>query len=158
MSKLQTDETILGLAASVTCRAHELIQDGWVKGRMSSGAGGAEKFCIHGAINLAMEEVFGRRDISQNIQRNVEDIAVAFICDEAFGRTKGHWSGGIPAAVFNDAAARRHDEVLGVLDRAGQRLWAITMDTDSTEKIVYPTQWAGVEETEAQQYLYASLA
>ncbi len=156
MSKLKADEAILGLAASVTDRACELITDGWTKGRMRSGAGGVESFCIHGAIELAMEEVFGQRNVRSDVQRDVEDVACAFICDEAFtpggGKKVGHW-----AAGYNDAADRRHDEVTGVLDRAANRLWGLAVpDESSTESFTY-SKYAEVDEEQAKQFLYASL-
>lgn len=154
--KLTADETVLGLAAAVTSRACELIQDGWTKGKMRGGAGGVENFCIHGAIELAMEETFQARNLKQLVQRDVEDVAVAFICDEAFGKMQGH-SGGIPAAAFNDAAARKHAEVTGVLDRAAERLWSLAVDSDT--ELESQLSWTQCEENEeqAKQYLYASL-
>lgn len=157
MPKLTADETVLGLAAAVTTRACELITDGWTKGKMRGGAGGVENFCIHGAVELAMHEVFATRNLKQLVQRDVEDVAVAFICDEAFGSMKGH-SGGIPAAQFNDAGKRRHEEVTGVMERASERLWGLAVPSDetSTEAFTY-SKWADVDEEQAKQYLYASL-
>lgn len=153
--KLTADETVLGLAASVTSRACELIQDGWVKGAMRNGAGGVENFCIHGAIELAMEEVFQARNLKQLVQQDVEDVAVAFICDEAFGKMQSR-SGGIPAARFNDAAERKHSEVTGVLDRAAERLWALAVDSQAECDFTW-SQYADVNEEQAKQYLHASL-
>lgn len=157
MTKLTATDTILGLAAAVCDRATELITDGWTKGRMRSGEGGVQSFCIHGAIELAMEETFGRRDLTQEVQRDVEQVAVAFICDEAFGSIRGK-EAGIPAAAFNDASQRRHDEVVGVMSRATSRLWGVTFDTNYTlEKPFEFSQWADVEEAQAQQFLHATL-
>ncbi len=154
---LTADDTVLGLAAAVTSRATELITDGWTKGAMHRSKGGAPvSFCIHGALNLAMEEVFGQRDLGQTVQRDVEQVAVAFICSEAFG-SMGH-AGGIPAASFNDASVRRHQEVIDVMARATQRLWSVTFDTEVTKEQFEFSQWANVEEAQASQYLNATLA
>jgi hypothetical protein len=155
MKKLDNDDTVLGLAAAVTSRSCELITDGWTKGKMTGGTGGAAEFCIHGAINLAMEEIFGSQ--KTQVQQSVEDIAVAFICDEAFGKMHSR-SGGIPAAAFNDAAARKHQEVLGVLGRAADRLWDLALGEETVSDYT-PSQWCEteVDAEEAKQYLYASL-
>jgi hypothetical protein len=156
-NKLTADDTVLGLAAAVCERATELITDGWTKGRMRSGEGGVQSFCIHGAIELAMEETFGVRNLDQTVQRDVEYLAVAFICDEAFGTIRGK-SSGIPAASFNDASQRKHQEVIDVMGRATTRLWGVTFDTAVTpDKPFEFSQWADVEEAQAKQYLYATL-
>lgn len=158
MSKLTADDTVLGLAAAVTDRTCELITDGWTKGSMRRMKGGAPvSFCIHGAIELAMEETFGQRDLRQDIQKDVEQVAVAFICDEAFGSMK-RATGGIPAASFNDASQRKHQEVIDVLERATKRLWGVTFDTIDAETPFEYSQWAEVDEAQASQYLHASLA
>lgn len=161
MSKLNTDEAVLGLAASVATRACELIRDGWTKGKMHTLAGGApDSFCIHGALDLALEEVFGdKRFVSKlGVRQDVEDVAVAFICDEAFGRMHSR-SGGIPAASYNDASERKHGEVVGVMSRAADRLWDIVMDQASSGEEWRPTAWAEADTNseEAKQFLYAPL-
>jgi len=116
-----------------------------------------QSFCIHGAIELSMEETFGQRDLRQDVQRDVEQVAVAFICDEAFGSIKGSGAG-IPAAAFNDAAERRHQEVIDVMERATSRLWSIALDPELSERPFEYSQWADVDEAQATQYLHASLA
>lgn len=153
MTKLKADEAVLGLAASVTDRACELIMDGWTKGKMRSGAGGVENFCIHGALDLAMEEMFGVKNRRSDVQQDVESVATAFICDEALGGNGiKHW-----AAGFNDASERKHDEVTGALDRAANRLWALAVpDESSTETFTY-SKYADLDEETAQQFLNASL-
>lgn len=157
MTNLTADDTVLGLAAAVCDRATELITDGWTKGAMSRSRGGAPvSFCIHGAIELAMEETFGSRDHRVGIQQDVEQVAVAFICDEAFGTMK-RASAGIPAASFNDASERKHQEVIDVMTRATSRLWGVTFDTEAMEQPFQFSQWANVEEAQAKQYLYATL-
>lgn len=155
MSKLKVDEAVLGLAASVTGRACELITDGWIKGSMRGGSGGVENFCIHGAIELAMEEVFTVRNMKIGVQQDVEQVAVAFICDEAFGQMR---AGSIPAASFNDAGARTHDEVTGVLERASERLWNLAVGSDMDEHVEFEySKWADVDEETAKTFLHASL-
>lgn len=153
MSKLTADEALCGLAASVTGRACELIMDGWTKGRMSAGFDKVEQFCIHGALDLAMEEIFGTRSKRSEVVKAVETLATAFICDEAFGGTKTRFW----AAGYNDAAERRHDEVTGVLDRASNRLWALAVPNDDAEYKFEYSQYADVEPAQAQQMLYATL-
>ncbi len=155
-TKLTADDTILGLAASVCSRATELITEGWTKGKMRSGAGGVQSFCIHGAIELAMEEIFGARDHRQEVQRDVEQVAVAFVCDEAFGEIRGR-AGGIPAAAFNDSSTRRHQEVIDVMSRATDRLWGVAFDVETTREPYQFSKWANVEETQAQQYMHQTL-
>lgn len=156
--KLKDDETVIALAAAVCGRATELITDGWTKGSMRNGAGGAENFCIHGAVELALDEVFGTD--RKTIRQDVNEVAVAFICDEAFGKMQNH-SGGIPAAAFNDAAQRKHEEVVGVMNRAHVRLWDLTVERDSIgqDGNWTPSKWAEVDtqSEEAQAFLHASL-
>lgn len=157
MSKLTVDDVVLGLAAAVTNRACELITDGWTKGAMMRKAGGAPvSFCIHGALELAMEETFGYRDLRQDVQRDVEQVAVSFICDEAFGG-RNQFVNGIPAAQYNDASERKHSEVIGVMERATKRLWDISFDTTTSGHGFEYSKWASVDESVASQYLNASL-
>jgi hypothetical protein len=160
--KMTVDDAMISLAASVVERTHELIADGWVKGRMSDSVDGVPTaFCIHGALNLAMEEVFG------NARGNevVEVLAVAFICDEAKTQYnfQGSWKqGGIPAASFNDNAATKHEDVLSVLKSASKRLWEVGLDFAGAPSTGdwKPSKWAEVDtqSEEAQQFLYATLA
>ena len=152
---LTADETVLGLAAAVTSRACELITDGWTKGSMMKKVGGAPvSFCIHGALDLALEEILGENR-NDSFRRDVEQVAVAFICDQAFGSIK-RATAGIPAATYNDAAHRKHQEVIDVMELATQRLWSVTFDTEG-DTFEF-SQWANVDEGTASQYLHASLA
>ena len=158
--KLKSDEAVLALAAAVTDRACELLTDGWSKGAMHRDSGGAQvSFCIHGALNLALDEVFGegRR---LNVRQDVEDVSVAFICDEAFGKMHSH-SGGIPGAAYNDAGQRKHDEVVGVMTRAKTRLWDLTVERDTwqSDDAWVPSKWADVDTNseQAQQFMHESL-
>lgn len=160
--KMTVDDALINLAASVVDRTRELIADGWVKGKMSESVDGVPTaFCIHGALNLAMEEVFGHASGNAT----VEVLAVAFICDEAKSQYnfQGSWKqGGIPAASFNDNAATKHEDVLNVLGAASQRLWEVGLDFAAAPSTSdwKPSKWADVDvqSEDAQQFLYATLA
>lgn len=171
--KLTVDDTVLGLAASVAGRACELLTDGWTKGKLYGGAGGVQEFCIHGAINLAIEEVFGpgtsvgrshidgTRMVTSGAA-DVEAVAVAFIIDEA--KAQHEYKGGgmfLGAAGFNDAPERKHAEVLAVVDSASKRLWDLADEQQEAGSASgwTPSQWAtaDVESVVAQQYLNATL-
>lgn len=165
--KMNVDDAALTLAASVVDRTCELLSDGWVKGKLYDGPNGVEQFCIHGALNLAIEEVFGagtsigRHHIDGTRMltsgaSDIEAIAVAFIVDEA--ATQYSYSGGhslyLGAAGFNDAPERKLEDVLSVVGAAGKRLWSIAMDEETMGQV----SWAPVDEEVAQQFMYASLA
>jgi hypothetical protein len=157
--KLQNDEAVLTLAASVTERARDLIQDGWSKGSMATGFERAESFCVHGALNLALQEVFGL--VSPTVAKDVEDVSVAFMCDSAFNtndayKMAGH---GIPMATFNDEPTRQHQEVVDAMTRAADRLLAIALPDDETAEPFEFSKWADVDtqSEQAKQFLYQSL-
>jgi hypothetical protein len=155
-NEMKIDDALIGLAASVAGRACELLADGWVKGQMSKSVDGSPvQFCIHGALDLALDEVFGTD--RKGVRTNVNDIAVAFICDEAFGKMISH-SGGIPAASFNDAKERKHQEVLNVVGNAADRLWDIAVENENGSTWE-PSKWADVDVSseQAQNYLHATL-
>lgn len=160
--KTKAADMTLGLAAAVTDRACELIRDGWVKGRMKTTLDGAPvQFCIHGALDLALEEVFGNKQLGAE----AEVLATAFIVDEAQTQYnfKGSWkSGGIPAAGFNDSRERKHEDVLNVMSAASQRLWDLSLEAEEkgqTGGAWVPSQWAetDVKSEDAQQFLFATL-
>lgn len=161
--KMKAADSTLGLAAAVTERACELIQEGWVKGRMNTTVEGAPvQFCIHGALDLALEEIFGQK----NLGAEAEVLATAFIVDEAQAQYgfKGSWKqGGIPAAGFNDSAERKHQDVLSVMTAAAERLWGLSLEaefSDLKENTHWtPSKWADVDvhSEDAQQFLHASL-
>lgn len=160
--QLTVDDAIICLAASVVDRTRDLIQDGWVKGTMATGFQKVEAFCIHGAMNLALAEVFGSLTQDRYTCQAVEAIATAFIVDEAASQYgfKGSWkNAGIPAAGFNDAPSTQHEDVLKVLGGATKRLWSIGLDTQDSEAWM-PSKWAEVEvnSDEAKQLLYAQLS
>lgn len=159
--KMTVDDATINLAASVVGRAYELISDGWVKGQMSGGEGSVEEFCIHGAMNLAIAEMFGD---GYRGAGDIEAIATAFIVDEASTQYnfKGSWKrGGIAAAPFNDAPATKHEDVLNVLSAASKRLWDIGLDFESngSSEGWIASKWADVDvnSEDAQQLLHASL-
>lgn len=165
--KMNVDDAALTLAASVVDRTYELLSDGWVKGKLYDGPNGVEQFCIHGALNLAIEEVFGAgtsvgrhhvdgtRMVTTGAS-DIEAIAVAFIVDEA--ATRYSYRGGgmfLGAAGFNDAEDRKLEHVLEVVGQAGRRLWDIAMDQPTGVEL----SWAAdVAESDVQQFMHASLA
>lgn len=169
--RISVDDTVLTLAASVVDRTRDLIQDGWVKGALNAGYKGAEEFCIHGAMGLALQEVFGytgdtgRVNVCGGIAADnrgygqVEAICTAFIVDEANSQFNFGGSfaiGNLSAAPFNDAAERKHEDVLSVLGAASKRIWDLTINPEPDFQF---SQWADVDtQTEgAKQFLYASL-
>jgi hypothetical protein len=161
--EMKKADSTLGLAAAVTERACELIKDGWVKGRMHTAVDGAPvQFCIHGALDLALEEIFGQKTLGAE----AEVLATAFIVDEAQTQYnfKGSWkNGGIPAAGFNDSAATKHQDVLSVMTAAAERLWGLALEQEfsslSENPHWAPSKWADVDvqSEDAQQLLYATL-
>lgn len=158
--KMKAADSTLGLAAAVADRACELIQEGWVKGAMHTKVDGAPvQFCIHGAIDLAMEEIFGHKRLGAE----AEVLATAFIVDEAQTQYgfKGSWKqGGIPAAGFNDVAERKHQDVLNVMGAAAERLWDLALERELAQDSGWtPSQWADVDvnSEDAQQFLHATL-
>lgn len=149
----------LALAASIVDRTYSLLQDGWVQGTMSSGFGKIEQFCIHGAMNLALNEMFGN---AVNCSA-IEALATAYIVDEAQVQYnyKGSWkTGSIPAAGFNDAPGRKLDEVLKVLGTASKRLWDLSLLDETKEDKFEFSKWADVEQVDENvkyQFLHQQL-
>jgi len=161
------EDTALTLAASVVDRARELLADGWAQGTLYEGRDGLpESFCIHGALNLAIEEVFGEgtslgrshidgtRMVTSGAA-DVEALAVALIVDEATNQF-AYEGGGmfLGAARFNDAADRKLDEVLSVVGRAAERLWDMALGHGEWT----PSEWAQVDEATTEQFLRAGIA
>jgi hypothetical protein len=157
-SKLHTDDAALALAASVVERAHDLISDGWTQGKMSTGEGGAEAWCIHGAVAQALQEVFGENRHYQGDSQYVSDIACMFIVDEAMTsgikEKPGAW-----AAGWNDAPERTHLEVLKALDGAARRLWNLSIEQEPAFTWE-PSKWADVDIASEvnHNFLHAELA
>lgn len=148
------EDATLALAAGVADRVHDLIQDGWVKGRFYTKTGGApHRFCILGAIDLALEEFFQKRTCVGST--HVGEIVRAFISDEALTRY-GSW-GSIPG--FNDASERKLEEVLAVVAGAARRLWDLSVQNEDVGAGVDLTRYATEqEEGPARAYLHAVLA
>ncbi len=143
--RLTTSDTINTLAASVTERTAELLSDGWMQGALSNGV---EAFCIHGAMALALDEVFGQSEDCGRAyvcggvaaqdrgkgRAEVEAVATAFIVDEAaskYGFDPNSWKQGFNgAASFNDDPTRQQHEVLDVVSSAAEKLWSMTLDAE----------------------------
>lgn len=152
---MTVDDSILICAASVVDRARELLDDGWVQGRWFTSVEGVKvKFCIHGALDMALDELAANSTMSRAYRSAVEDFAVFFICDEVFGgKTKENHV----AMGWNDAPGRKQVEVSEMMGRVGKRLWNISLDLD--EKFEF-SKWADVDyqgNDRAQQFLYQTL-
>ncbi len=166
MTKLNIEDAALAVAASITERAHDLIQDGWVKGRMYTKEDGAPvAFCILGALELAMQETFGSQP--NWMSHPAVELAAAFIMDEAAGQYKHrHWNetsqrvaspGMIPG--FNDPAERQLEQVLSVMREAARRLWDLSVEREQVAPAFEFSRWAdvGVTEEASRDYLHAVL-
>lgn len=149
--KIDDSNATIIMAASLAERTCQLISEGWVKGALRRGHDRVEKFCIHGAINLAMQEMFSNPEV----HREVEDIVVAVIVDEA--RTKHAYKGGmgygLPAAAFNDAKSTSHEDVVNVIKATSQRLWGLALEDQEAA----PISWAAVDDESVEQYLHATI-
>lgn len=156
--KLDVSDATLALAASVVDRTHDLIADGWVKGRMFSTVEGVKhEFCILGAIDQAMSEI---TEIAQRGRhKDIHDLATMFILDEAVNQYQyqsygGKYSAGsIPG--FNDAGNRTQDQVLNVLTGAAGRLWDLSVVNEQVVEKFEFSKWAdqGVNDEAAKAYL-----
>lgn len=158
-------EATMALAASVVERAAELMEDGWCKGSLNRGEGEVQEFCVHGAMNLAFQEMYGgqlecgiayvcgglaadRRGWGQ-----VEAVATAILVDEAnarYGYDPDAWKRGMMGvAPFNNDERRERTEVLAVLHGASERLWGMAMEGFRTEPPAMSED--GAEEEERQE-------
>jgi hypothetical protein len=169
---MSLDEAVTCMAARVVDRTEELIQDGWVKGALTAGFDNVEQFCVHGAMGLALSELFGspvavgRVNVCGGFAANdvgqgpVEALATAFIVDEVQNRhafKAGFELGNMGAAPFNDDPATKHEDVLEVLRGAAKRLWDVALGTEAA--VEKAKSWAPLETDEpAQQFMRASLA
>lgn len=140
----------IALAASVCDRTHDLIQDGWVQGRMSGGWKGVQTFCILGAIDMALAELFPDKN-ERAASKEIGDVVRTFILDEALAQFK-YRGGSIPG--FNDPKERGREHVLTVLDKAARRLWDLSVEQKELrdETSWTPSQWAEVDPALAEQY------
>lgn len=133
------------LAASVVGRTAELIDDGWMKGKFYDNPVAPARFCVLGAIEVAVDEL----KLPASVAGKIREIACSAIVEEITGKKGDAWN--IPE--FNDAGERTLDEVLGVLGRAEQRLWSIAMHEEQVDLSAY--QNIGTQAIEQKQaYLY----
>jgi len=147
--KFDVSDATLALAASVVDRTHDLIADGWVKGRMFTTVDGAKhEFCILGAIEQAVSEI---TEIAQRSRRkDIYDLATMFILDEAVSQHQyqcGKYGGSIPD--FNNASNRTHEQVLSVLIGAASRLWDLSVVNEKFEFSKWADQGVNDEATKA---------
>ena len=171
--KMTLDSAGLAIAASAVDRAHELMADGQDKSRLNSGFKGVQKFCVHGAMNLAFQEMFplaneqcGRVNVCGGFASTeagygeAEAIATAIlvqVANERFGYDDKAWrSGAMGVAPLNDDPARSAEDVLGILKEASIRLWAMSMEFDAPRSVeVRRFSWADEPSEGAQQAVYA---
>lgn len=172
--KLDAGEAVVALAASVVERTRELIEDGWVKGTLVTK--GHKEFCVHGAMNTALVEMFGREEecgianvcggyaATRQGFGDIEAIATAFIVEAAadrYGADREAWrQGQFGAAPWNNEPQRKQEEVLAALDLASERLWTLSgVQEAGTEGV---RSWApsdeDVQSEGGRQFLFASLA
>jgi hypothetical protein len=155
MTKIEVHDASLALAGTLVDRSYDLIDDGWVKGRFYQKVDGAPvTFCIEGALELASQELFSNMYHADH-KRDVVNLARLFILDEVEKQT-GRVYASIPG--YNDAGERSHEQVLGVLQGAAQRLWDLSVNTEELGSLDL-TQYVETEPAEAaKQYLHAVLA
>lgn len=144
-SKISVDNATVALAAAVITRAHELMEDGYSKSQLNEGFKKVQKFCVHGAMNLAFIEMFperkeqcGRLFVCGGFAATeagygpIEAVATAILVDEAnkrFGYDVNAWkSGMMGVAPLNDDPKRSQDDVLGILEGASARLWDMSFE------------------------------
>lgn len=126
---MDNGDAVVAMAASITERAHDLIRDGWTKGKFYTKVDGAPvEFCVLGALELAMREMFPERASAFRVGADVEDLAQAFIVQEMRIQHGGRGCGSIPG--FNDHPDTQLEHVLGVLRAAAERLWNISVQTE----------------------------
>lgn len=142
MKRVERDEATLALAASVADRAREILSEGWLQNELYTEH--RDQCCIHGAIYVALEEMFGQHEVfvrthtdgARAVSKptikgqavNVEALVTAFVAQQAqvlYGyQTDDLFAG---AARFNDAPERTLEEVLKVMGTAAGRLWEAAM-------------------------------
>lgn len=164
-SQMSIDSATCALAASVIGRAKELMEDGYSKRSLNEGFKGVQKFCVHGAMNLAFIEMFperkeqcGRLFVCGGFAATeagygpIEAVATAILVDEAtqrFSYDSNAWkSGMMGVAPLNDDPKRSKEDVLGILDGAERRLWALSLDGSDVE-----VSWA--QEAGEYQFVHA---
>lgn len=170
MQRMEVADATIAMAASAVGRTHDLIETGWVQGALLKGGKSetqVEKFCIQGALMLALNEQFGEdghcgrvyvcagNDATQRGFSDIEALATAFIVQEAaehFQYDQDAWKAGrLGGAEFNDAADRTHEQVLRVLKGAEQKLWSLLTDEPAQRS------WADVPNEELQESVMMSV-
>lgn len=143
--QMSIDNATIALAAAVVTRAHELMEDGYSKSQLNEGFKKVQKFCVHGAMNLAFIEMFPERKeqcgrlfvcggyaATEAGYGPIEAVATAILVDEAnrrFNYDVNAWKAGMMGvAPLNDDAKRSQQDVLGILEGASQRLWDMTFE------------------------------
>lgn len=164
--KMSIDSATCALAATIVGRARELMEDGYSKSQLNEGFKKVQKFCVHGAMNLAFIEMFperkeqcGRLFVCGGFAATavgygpIEAVATAILVDEATQRYSydaNAWkSGMMGVAPLNDDPARSKEDVLGILDGAERRLWGLSLDNGEVE-----VSWA--QEAGEYQFVHAA--
>ena len=144
-AQMSIDSATCALAATIVGRAHELMQEGYSKKALNEGARGVQKFCVHGAMNMAFIEMFPDRKeqcgrlfvcggyaASEAGYGPIEAVATAILVDEAvqrFSYDPSAWKAGMMGvAPLNDDPHRTQDDVLGILEGAERRLWDMSLE------------------------------
>jgi hypothetical protein len=171
--KMTLDGATLAIAASVVDRSLELMLDGQSKSSLNAGFKGVQKFCVHGAMNLAFQEMFpeygekcGRVNVcggyasSETGYGQAEAIATSVlvqVANERFGYDDKAWrSGAMGVAPLNDDPQRSADDVTGILEETSRRLWAMSLEYDVPRTVeVRSFSWADEPAEGAQQAVYA---
>lgn len=160
---MKNDDSALVLAASAVSRARELLEDGWVQNDLRTEHDAS--FCIHGALHLAIEEIFGLTNECGRVnicggyaatrtgRSPVEAIATAYIVNAAadlFGYDRESWKQGkLGAAQFNDEPVRKLEDIISVMGTAAERLWEVAMGGVEAEK-----SWAEAEVDSPQVFAH----
>lgn len=146
--QMSVDNATIALAASIVTRAHELMEDGYSKSQLNEGFKKVQRFCAHGAMNLAFIEMFpekkeqcGRLFVCGGYAATeagygpIEAVATAVLVDEAnrrFDYDASAWKAGMMGvAPLNDDPKRSQADVLGILEGAARRLWDMTFEDEA---------------------------
>ena len=164
--KMSIDSATCALAATIVGRARELMEDGYSKSQLNEGYKKVARFCVHGAMNLAFIEMFPERKeqcgrlfvcggyaATEAGYGPIEAVATAILVDEAtqrFGYDPNAWKAGMMGvAPLNDDPNRSQADVLGILEGAEARLWALGLDGNDVE-----VSWS--QEAEDYQFVRAA--
>lgn len=167
--RIDVADATIALAAQAVTRTGELLETGWGQHLLNDGV---EKFCIQGALMLAINEMIGDdgqcsrvyvcqgNDAQKRGYGDIEAIATAFIVQAAADHYKydrDAWKAGrLGGAEFNDAADRTQEQVLHVISVAAKRLWDVYNGTEATK--TGTISWADdVDETFKQSVMVSVL-